>query len=501
MHYKRSNTKPMNRKFALLLSTSEYQDSRLSRLVAPPTDAAALAEVLRDPAIGNFEEVSVLTNENSYNSRCAISEFFANKRPQDLLLLYFSGHGILDMYRHLYLATTDTVSRRPRARSIEASFIKAEMDESSAKSQVVILDCCHSGAFSRGIKGSVGEPVDTGTRFEGDGRIVLAASDAMQYAYEGDILVGTGTRSLFTHYLVEGLKTGMADLDRDGEITIDELYTYAYDCVVKQNHEQTPVKSNYKQRGKFIIARSTCKPTAGRQQAQATSAPPPKRFRTLIVDPMYRGDYPTVAEAITAAAPGDKIVVRRGIYDESLTLDKPLEIVGDGKLGDVVIQSTERNTLLFKADIGYVRNLVLRQNSSENWYCVNISQGRLTLENCDICSQSLAGVAIHNGADPILRGNQIHDSKQNGVYVYEQGQGLLEGNDIFANALAGVAIYNGADPILRNNQIHDGKASGVYVYEQGQGLLEDNDIFANALAGVAIHNGADPILRNNQIHE
>jgi F-box protein 11 len=221
---------------------------------------------------------------------------------------------------------------------------------------------------------------------------------------------------------------------------------------------------------------------------------------TRVVDPLHRGDHLTITEAIEAAKPGDRILVRPGLYQEGLVMDKPLEIIGDGDPGDVVIEARGKNPLLFKSTMGRVANLTLRQMGGGEWFGVDIAQGRLEMEECDITSQSLSCVAIHGGADPRLRRNRIHDSEQYGVYVYENGLGTLEDNDIFGNAHAGVAIWEGGNPTLRRNRIHDGKRTGVFVYENGLGTLEDNDIFGNALDGVEIKTGGNPTLRRNRIH-
>ena len=221
-----------------------------------------------------------------------------------------------------------------------------------------------------------------------------------------------------------------------------------------------------------------------------------------VVDAMHRGDFPTVGAAISAARPGDRILVRPGLYEEGLMVDKPLEILGDGPVDDIVIRARDSNALLFRASMGRVANLTLRQASGQgDWFGVNITQGRLDLEGCDISSQSLACVAIRNGADPRLRRNQIHDGKDCGVYVFDGGLGTLEDNDIAGNTLAGVAIATGGNPTLRRNQIHDGKDCGVYVLDGGVGTLEDNDIAANAGPGVVIATGGNPTLRRNQIHD
>ncbi|MDE3228531.1 MAG: right-handed parallel beta-helix repeat-containing protein, partial [Chloroflexota bacterium] len=201
-----------------------------------------------------------------------------------------------------------------------------------------------------------------------------------------------------------------------------------------------------------------------------------------------------------AAQPGERILIRPGHYEEPLTINKPLTLAGDGPREQIIISAANANVIAFTASAGRVVGLTLRQTGGGQFFCVDIGAGRLELEDCDISSQSLSAVGVHD-ADPILRRNRVHDSKQSGVMLYGKAKGLLEENDIFANTLSGVGIKDGATPTLRRNRIHDGKGAGVFVYELGQGLLEDNDIFANALSCVEIKEGGAPTLRRNRIHD
>lgn len=238
---------------------------------------------------------------------------------------------------------------------------------------------------------------------------------------------------------------------------------------------------------------SGAKPTP----SQPTKVEPP----TCVVDSMHRGDFATISEAISKSAPGTRILVRPGLYLEGLTIDKPLEIIGDGEPGEVVVQASGKHALLFQTTMGRVTNLTLRQAGGEDWYAVDIAQGRLELEDCDITSQSLACVAIHDGADPRLRRNRIHDGKVSGVFVYENGLGTLEDNDIFGNIHAGVQVSEGGNPTLRRNRIHDNKESGVFVHNSGLGTVEDNDILNNGEAGVEVRERGNPTVRNNRINK
>jgi parallel beta-helix repeat protein len=213
------------------------------------------------------------------------------------------------------------------------------------------------------------------------------------------------------------------------------------------------------------------------QQLTAKTEPP-----THVVDVFPgQGDFVAVSAAIEAAQPGDRILVRPGLYDEAMVVDKPLEILGDGPVADIVIQARNTNVLRFRASIGRVANLTLRQAGGEGkWSAVDITQGRLELEGCDISSQSLACVGIRNGADPRLRRNKIHDGKQSGVFVLDRGRGTLEDNDITGNSFAGVAIMTGSNPTLRGNRINRNRHEAVHIYGGGRGVVEENDLTGNS---------------------
>jgi uncharacterized caspase-like protein len=233
----------MSRKLALIIGNSQYQDPRLAQLVTPQEDVNDLAAILRAPDIGGFEEVTTLVNETDANVRLSIEDFFADKKPDDLLVIYFSGHGVRDEQGRLYLAVNNTRANRLRATAIPS--IHHERNGSQPfQTASVDLDCCHSGAFAQGSKAVTGESAGTGPAFEGIGygRVVLTATDATQYAWEGDKVIGQADRSVFTHYLIEGLRTGAADTDHDGTITLDEMYDYVYENVVTITPKQTPGK-------------------------------------------------------------------------------------------------------------------------------------------------------------------------------------------------------------------------------------------------------------------
>ncbi|XVV06619.1 caspase, EACC1-associated type [Actinosynnema sp. CA-248983] len=246
----------MSRRLALLIATYDYEDAGLRRLTTPAHDAETLAEVLADPSIAGFE-VTTLVNEPLHRVGRAIGEFYRDRRRDDLTLLYFTGHGLKDDEGRLYLAMTNTMRDNLLFTGLPAEQVGLAVEGCASRRKILVLDCCYSGAFPAGRRTKADPTVHTLERFQGRGRTVLTASDATQYSFEGagDQPRGQAAQSVFTRYLVAGLRDGSADLDGDGDITVDELYSYAYDRVVEEMPQQRPKKQDDVQ-GRTIIARN-----------------------------------------------------------------------------------------------------------------------------------------------------------------------------------------------------------------------------------------------------
>ncbi|MBV8541568.1 MAG: ABC transporter substrate-binding protein [Pseudonocardiales bacterium] len=230
---------------ALLVGCSDYQDPAFHQLPAPARDVDAFRRVLADPTIGDFTVETSLDKPSSEVEE-QIESFFADRKPDDLLLLYFSCHGVLDPRGRLYFVTTDTKRQRLDSTGISARWVKEQMDHSRSQRIVLLLDCCYSGAFTRGLRRRSAGTEEILEQLGGRGRVVITASDKMEYAYD----------SKFTDAVVRGLATGAADLDGDGQVSVGELYQYVYDQVRRNTPDQTPTMSADGMRGRLYLAKN-----------------------------------------------------------------------------------------------------------------------------------------------------------------------------------------------------------------------------------------------------
>ncbi len=147
---------------------------------------------------------------------------------------------------------------------------------------------------------------------------------------------------------------------------------------------------------------------------------------------------------------GGRVLVRPGVYKESLTISKKVEIVADGPADSVVVESVEGNCLLMQADLARVRGLTLRGVSGRQGrgrYAVSVPTGKLILEDCRITSDTLACfAALGSTATAELRHCRVVGGARDESPGQRQADVILEDCDVSENALAGIECRRGGRP-------------------------------------------------------
>jgi hypothetical protein len=297
---------------SLIIANDQYEQESLRDLVAPEADAVALGRVLGDPQIGGFA-VQVIRNEPAHVIEAQIEDLFLESRPDDVLLVHYSGHGLKSESGELFFAASNTRPNRLRATAVSADFVQRCMQDARSRSIVLLLDCCYGGAFSPGVRvraardANVLDSFPQGTHGGGRGRAVITASNAMEYAFEGDRLADDRHQrpSVFTSALVAGLATGDADRDEDGLISLSELYDYVYDKVREQNPNQTPSRQ-IDLEGELYLARS--------RRRRIRPDPVPADLKAAMGDPSMYARRGAVHELESRLASED-LPVAAGAYE------------------------------------------------------------------------------------------------------------------------------------------------------------------------------------------
>lgn len=221
---------------AVLIGAATYSEAAdLPRLRAPLADVKAVSRVLKECAECEFEEVQSIVNPSCQELRVELNKAFQRSARDDLLLLYYSGHGKLSPEGRLHLCAQDTVPELLSSTAFSLTELKQFIDEHTVNRVIIILDCCFSGAARDAFKGDV-PSVLTANLGQGRGKYLLTSSTAIQPSVER----ARDDVSLFTKWLVEGLETHAADKNGDKVITVEEMFLYAKTQVEKELPSQRP---------------------------------------------------------------------------------------------------------------------------------------------------------------------------------------------------------------------------------------------------------------------
>jgi formylglycine-generating enzyme required for sulfatase activity len=243
-------------KLALLIGVSEY-GAGFQPLPSAVEDVDALYRVLVDSERGEFlaPNIKVLKNPDRQEMENEIYWLFHDREADDLLLLYFSGHGIKDERNKFYLGTRIT-EKNDRGSLVPTSAVAAtslhdRIESSLSERQVIVLDACYSGAIAKGMTIKDDGRVNVEDYLGGKGRAILTSSSAIDYAFGSEAGL-----SIYTRYLVEGIATGAADLDEDDWISVDELHGYVAKKLRKAAPAMTPEFYPVQDGYKILLAKS-----------------------------------------------------------------------------------------------------------------------------------------------------------------------------------------------------------------------------------------------------
>lgn len=282
-----------------------------------------------------------------------------------------------------------------------------------------------------------------------------------------------------------------------------------------------------------------------RLQAGENAQPGPPAANILIVSQRRGAQYSSITEAVKSAGPGTHILVKPGLYKESLLVDRPVSISADGQAGEVVVESIGSPCLVTRAARIKIRGLTLQSfidDERNRYFAVDINSGQLTLEDCTISSDADACISIHGpGVNPEIRRCRVLDGGVYGVWVWDDAAGVIEECEISNCAGAGLVISGdtmeearqlaaeiladisqgrnvinpppaknrggaaskagtGGMPHVLRCSISGGQDQGVWVHYKGRALIEHCRVFKNRGAGVWVDQGSEAAIRHSYIN-
>ena len=240
--------------YLITLGVSDYGRPNLNLRYADK-DARDVTDLFRSVA----ERYRSIYTDTLYNrdltkgKLAALKEQLNKSRVDDVVILFYAGHGIMDENFNYYLATADTDFKAPADKAIAYDELEELLDGIPARQKLLMIDACFSGEIDedaiqlvksdKAKKGKVnfrwlgdqvveeeGEGLNVLQEVKelfndirrGSGATAIASASGAEFAIEGE----DWKNGVFTYCFLSGLKEMEADLDGDGKIWVSELHQY-----------------------------------------------------------------------------------------------------------------------------------------------------------------------------------------------------------------------------------------------------------------------------------
>ncbi len=206
----------------------------------------------------------------------------------------------------------------------------------------------------------------------------------------------------------------------------------------------------------------------------------------------------TITEALTKAAPGSRITIEPGIYNESLLVNKDgIEL--HGKPG-AIIEAEGENTLTVSSDKVKISGIEFRNKSKDRREIIYISKGSPIISDCIINGPAGAGIRIDGDSNPEIEGNIIKNC-MDGIIAADNSGIVARHNFITQSKESAIKVNSSGKVIIKYNYLSKSGQYGITADNAKQLTIINNNIDNNQLAGINVKKGYELQAVNNRIFD
>lgn len=256
--------------YLVTVGVSEYSQPEYN-LTYAAKDAGDIVKYFesRKASYDAVKVIKLLNKEATRENILGLEQQLSGAKIDDEVIVFFASHGLLDDSLNYYLATTDVQFEHPEKGGLLYDDLTDMLEKLPVLKKVLLVDACHSGEIDKEetklLASSGGALKDnlvaargfksvktTGNSFsflreaflnyaKNTGLVVISAAGGAEYAFESD----QWKNGVFTYSLLDGLKSGKADINKDKQIQMSELRQYVTQSVkTLTNGRQTPTSRN-----------------------------------------------------------------------------------------------------------------------------------------------------------------------------------------------------------------------------------------------------------------
>jgi len=259
--------------YILSFSVADYLNDEYD-LKYPVKDARDLNELKWEKKFKSVEKDTLFDVRATQSEILKSLNEVSSASVDDVVIIFLSGHGLLDDDYEFYFATHDCDFDNPKYKGLAYRELEEALWKLKSRKVLLMMDACHSGEVDKELMLKTEEmPLDTipfvssqyrGAKVRknpgigldnsidfmkqlfvsmtyGSGAQVISAASGEGYALESD----GWQNGVFTYAVLNGLKFRTADLDKNRKINVDELRRYISTEVVRlTNGQQQPTSRN-----------------------------------------------------------------------------------------------------------------------------------------------------------------------------------------------------------------------------------------------------------------
>jgi hypothetical protein len=256
----RENVKTKGDLYIVTIGVSNYKDERFN-LTYPSKDANDIMSnlKLKSELYNEIKTKELINGDATKANIVALKTFLAEANPDDAVVIFVAGHGVLNENFDYFFGTYDMDFNDPAVLGLPYEVLEEILAETKAIKKLLIMDTCHSGevdkdeleatedqpepegdiefrAAGAGVRTKEGMGVENSAELmqdlfsdlrKGSGATVISSAGGAEYAMES----AEWKNGLFTYCLLKGLKSMEADYDKDNMVQISEIRKYVYEQV------------------------------------------------------------------------------------------------------------------------------------------------------------------------------------------------------------------------------------------------------------------------------
>ena len=217
--------------------------------------------------------------------------------------------------------------------------------------------------------------------------------------------------------------------------------------------------------------------------------------------------FSSISAAIKAASPGDSIQLEPGVFQENITIDKTLSLVGspdgssviDGSGKGKVITVTGVNVRVAGLDVRHSGDII---EDSDACIYVTKTAADVKLESNSL-EQCAFGIWINGSRSPVVLNNTVTGYQKkflsdqgNGIHIWNIQNGLIKGNRIF-KVRDGIYLSNTGTSSIEDNVMDSVRFGVHYMYNDNNRVT--GNVTCNSMVGQALMFSKRLVINNNAV--